>query len=200
MLHPNFAILAAIINFAGGLSYLILTIKGKTQPNRVTWFLWALAPMIAFSAELGKGVGAEALFTFSTGFNPLLIFLASFINKHSTWKLSKLDYVYGSLSLLGLLLWQLTGEGNLAITFAIFSDGLAAVPTLIKSYHEPESESYYIFLTGMFTSLLTILSLSAWDYSHIAFPLYIFSICTVLFILIKFKIGNYLKPNTVHGQ
>jgi hypothetical protein len=58
MLDEKFVILGIIVGFIGSLSYLIDTIKGKTKPNRVTWFLWALAPLIAFTAEIKQGVGA----------------------------------------------------------------------------------------------------------------------------------------------
>lgn len=103
MLHPNFVILGAIINFLGGLSYFIATLKGKVKPNRVTWFLWALAPLIAFSAEIGEGVGIQSLLTFMVGFNPLLIFFASFVNKKAEWRLGTLDYVMGGAFFVGNL-------------------------------------------------------------------------------------------------
>lgn len=81
MLNENFVILGAVIAAIGSLSYLIDTIKGKAKPNRVTFFLWTLAPMIAFAAEIKQGVGMQSLITFMVGFSPLLIFLASFTNK-----------------------------------------------------------------------------------------------------------------------
>ena len=101
MLDPNFVIVGAVIGFLGGISYLVDTLKGKTKPNRVTWFFWSLAPLIAFAGELDKGVGIQSLMTFMVGFSPLLIFFASFVNKKSFWKLSKSDYLLGLLSLLG---------------------------------------------------------------------------------------------------
>ncbi len=56
------------------------TVRGHSQPNRVTWLLWGLAPMLAFAAELKAHVGLSALMTFSVGFNPLLVLAASFVN------------------------------------------------------------------------------------------------------------------------
>src|SRR3990167_6200007 len=108
MLHPNFVILGFIIGLVGSLSYLIDTIKGKIKPNRVTFFLWALAPLIAFAAEVKQGVGIQSLLTFSAGFIPLLIFIASFLSKKAAWKLHKFDFLFGGLSLLGLVLWYIT--------------------------------------------------------------------------------------------
>ncbi|AKM81413.1 MAG: hypothetical protein UT13_C0001G0451 [Candidatus Pacebacteria bacterium GW2011_GWF2_38_9] len=189
MLDEKFIILGALISFYGGLTYLIDTIKGKTKPNRVSWFLWTLAPMIAFAAEIDKGVGLTSLMTFMTGFNPLLIIIASFVNKKSYWKLNKMDYVYGSISLFAILIWQLTGEGNLAIFFAILADGFASIPTVVKSYRQPESESYKIFLFGMINAGITLLTIKSWTFAHWGFPVYIFLICVTIYSLVRFKLG-----------
>ncbi len=121
MLNPDFVYPAVIISFIGALSYVIDTLKGKAKPNKVTWFLWALAPIIAFFAQIKQGVGKEALLTFIVGFNPFMVFCASFVNKKAYWKITKVDLIYGGLSLLGLFLWYITKIGNIAIIFAILS-------------------------------------------------------------------------------
>ena len=82
MLNPNFIILGVILQFVGGMSYLIDTVKGKIQPNKVSWLLWAIAPLVAFVAEIKQGVGIQSLATFIVGFVPLLVFIASF---RSVW-------------------------------------------------------------------------------------------------------------------
>lgn len=73
MLNEKFVILGTIIAAMGALGYLIETIKGKVKPNRVTFLLWSLAPLIAFLAEIKQGVGIQSLTTFMTGFIPLSI-------------------------------------------------------------------------------------------------------------------------------
>lgn len=190
MIDERWIYLGFALSFYGGFSYLIDTIKGKARPNRVTWFFWALAPMIALAAELQKGVGLPALLTFSVGFNPLLIFIASFINKKSYWELKKLDYFYGSLAFLGIIFWKITGEGNVAIFFSILADALAGAPTIIKAFHEPESESETIYLFGIINAGITLLALQTWDFAHWGFPVYILTICLILYSLIKFRLGE----------
>lgn len=148
MINENFVYLGLIITSWGGVSYLVNTIQGKIQPNRVTWLLWSLAPLIAFAAQVKQDVGIQSLLTFVIGFEPLLIFLASFVNKKSYWKISRMDKTFGALSIIGLILWQLTGVGNIAIFFSILADGMAAVPTIIKSYQHPESESSFAYATA----------------------------------------------------
>ncbi len=104
MLNQNFVMVGAIIATIGSLSYLTDTVKGKVKPNRVSFLLWSLAPLIAFFAELKQGVGIQSLLTFVVGILPLTIFAASFVNKKAEWKLTRFDLTCGALSLVGLIL------------------------------------------------------------------------------------------------
>ncbi len=134
MISVNFVILGALLNLIGCFNYIIGTLKGTTKPNRVTWFLWALAPMIAFTVMINDGVGLLALMTFMVGFGPLLIFIASFVNKKAYWNITKFDIICGVLSLAAIALWVITGSGLTAIIFSIMADLLAGLPTLYFSY------------------------------------------------------------------
>ena len=193
MLNPNFVIAGSLIFLGGSASYLIDTLKGKVRPNKVTWFLWGFAPLIAFAAEITQGVGIASLLTFTVGFVPLIVFLASFVNRKSYWKINKLDIGCGVFSVIGLVLWYTTKVGNIAIGFSILADFLAAVPTLVKSYNQPETENYLLFLTNAISAGITLLTIKVWSFATFAFPLYIFLITSVFAILIKFKIGKLLR-------
>ena len=130
MLPEFFVIIGTLIGAAGSVAYLIDTLKGKVKPNRVSFLLWSLAPIIAFFAQIQQGVGLESMMTLSTGVLPLTVFCASFFNKQSVWKLTRFDLLCGALSLVGLALWQITRVGNIAILFSIIADGFAAIPTI----------------------------------------------------------------------
>lgn len=190
MIDERFIFVAVALILFGDFTYLIYTIKGKVKPNRVTWFLWALAPLIAFAAQLSQGVGLFSLTTFAFGGFPLLIFFASFLNKKAYWKITKFDLICGALAIAGLILWQVTQVGNWAILFAIASDGLAAVPTIVKSYKAPETENYQVYLFNAIGSVIVLFAIRQWDFAHYAFPMYIFSVGFILFLLIKFKLGK----------
>lgn len=190
MINENFVIVGVILQSIGGISYLIDTVKGKIQPNKVSWLLWAVAPLVAFAAEISQGVGIQALTTFIVGFVPLVIFFATFVNKKAEWKLSKLDIICGILSVLGIVLWYITQVGNIAIFFAILADLLAGFPTIVKSFTDPESESDLVYLFGIINAGIGLLVIKTWNFEHYGFPLYIFAICTILVVLIKFKLGK----------
>lgn len=196
MINENFVFLGALINLIGSGSYVIATLRGKAKPNRVTWFLWALAPLIAFGAMIGQGVSfKESLLTFMVGFGPLMVLIASFISKKSVWKITRFDIICGVLSLIGLVGWLLTRTGDVAILFSIIADGLAVLPTLKKAWHEPKSESSLVFFNGALSSFITLLTLQTFTFTNAGFTIYIFLACILLFVVIQFKVGtHFAKP------
>jgi len=193
MIDQNFVIVGAIIAAVGSLSYLVDTLKGKVKPNRVSFLLWSLAPLIAFFAEVKQGVGIQALMTFIVGFLPLTIFIASFVNKKAVWNLTGFDLMCGALSIIGLVLWFITKSGNIAIIFSILADGLAAMPTIVKSFNYPETESAWPYFASTISAILTLLTVKVWNIANIAFPLYIVLITLVIFSLVHFKLGKQIR-------
>ncbi len=190
MLNPNFAILGAAVQFFGGWGYFIDTLKGKVKPNKVSWLLWSIAPLIAAFAQIKQGVGILFITTFVVGFLPVIIFIASFVNKDAKWKITKFDLTCGLLSLIGLVLWLITKVGNVAIFFSIVADGLASVPTILKSYSDPESENDSVYWFGTVNAALGLLTISTWKFEFWGFPLYLLFCSLGIAILIRFKIGK----------
>jgi len=192
MLNQNFVIIGTIIGAIGSLAYLIDTVKGKVKPNRVSFLLWSIAPFIAFAAQIKQGVGLEALMTFSTGFLPITVFIASFVNKKAEWKVTRFDLVCGFLSIVGLILWLITKVGNIAIFFSIVADGLAAVPTIVKSFKYPETELAWPWIASVLGVVLTLLTLKELNFANSGFIVYILIVNTLIFSLIQFRIGERL--------
>ncbi len=186
---PYLVFVGAVIQLIGIYPYIKETVRGDTKPNRMSWLMWSLAPLIATAAALTNGVGWAVLPVFMSGFAPLLVFIASFINKNSYWKLERFDYICGACSLLALVLWGITKEPVVAIVFAIASDGFAAVPTLIKSWKYPETETITPFTTGVLNSLTSFAAIKAWTFSAYAFPVYlVFINLSISFAIYRRKI------------
>jgi hypothetical protein len=173
MLPNTFIIIGTLIGAAGSVVYLIDTVKGRVKPNRVSFLLWSIAPLIAFFAQVKQGVGLEALMTFSTGFLPLTVFIGSFVNKQAEWKLTRFDLVCGILSLVGLALWMITRVGNVAIFFSIVADGLAAIPTVVKAYRYPDTEIAWPWISTVVGVILTLLTLSTFTFANSGFIIYV---------------------------
>ena len=162
--------------------YVKSMLKGRVKPNRVSWLLWAIAPMIGFAAAVSNGTGLAAVPVFMAGFSPLLVFVASFAVEGAHWKLVKLDYACGLLSILALVFWAMTSNPDIAIVFAILSDALASVPTFLKGWQYPETESGWVYLVGAFGGFTSFLAITAWTFSQYAFPAYLV-VVSILMIL-----------------
>jgi hypothetical protein len=186
-------IVGAAVQLIGVFSYVKDTLKGETKPNKVTWLLWSIAPLIATVAAMSTGVTWAVLPVFISGFGPLLVFVASFVNKNAYWKLEKFDYICGLLSILALILWGITKLPEVAIVFAIASDGFAAVPTIIKAWKYPETENAGPFTAGVFNSLTSFAAIKAWTFSAYAFPIYLVFINGIIALAVYGQKISFLK-------
>lgn len=173
MIPEYYAIVGAIIASLGGFYYLYETITGKSKPNRVTWMLWGIFPMITFVAQRAQGVEGISWVTFASGFTPLLIFAASFMSKKAYWKSRPMDYGLLVAAIVGIIMWALTDNANLAIIFALFADFLAAVPTIIKCFRHPETESWIAYGISTIGFVLSIFAIQTWTFENYSFVLYL---------------------------
>lgn len=174
MLPEYFAVIGAVIGSLGGFYYLYETVVGTAQPNRITWLLWGIFPMIIFVAQRVQGVEGLSWASFVAGTTPLLIVTASFFNKKAYWKSEPRDYYLMGAAILGMILWGITDSPNLAILFSLLADLMAGIPTAIKSYHHPASESWIGFAISTFGFGISILSIQTYDFQNVAFVTYLF--------------------------
>ncbi len=186
LLDPRFVIISSIVDLSGTLAYAWDTFKGRTQPNRVSWLLWTIVPFITFFAQLSIGVGWPIVLTFAIAIGPAAVVLGSFLNKQAYWRITKFDLWCGILSVLAIILWLVTKTGLIAIILSIAADFLAGIPTIIKAYHHPDTESANAYLAGIFSGSTTLLTIQNWNFSNYGFPLYILAFCSMIVILIKF--------------
>jgi len=194
----NLVFVAVAVQLIGKGSYIKDTLKGRTKPNRISWFLWSVSPLIAAFAAVSDGVGLASIPVFVSGLVPLLVLAASFANKNSYWKLEKSDYFCGLFSFLALLLWGITKEPTVAIVFALASDMFASYPTLVKSWKYPETETADAFSAGTFSALTSFTAIKTWNFSSIAFPAYLVIINASLVICINRK--KFFKKNALSAS
>lgn len=193
MLNVHFVIVGAVIGLAGSVGYAVDTVRGRTQPNRVTWLLWGAVPLLAFAVELRSGVGLRSVMALSVGLGPLVVFAASFVNRTATWRIGRLDYICGALSIAGTAVWLLTREGLAALCAAIAADALAGAPTLVKSWRAPESESSVAYWGALVNAAVTLLTVTTVTADEVAFPLYIVVIAGVELVLVSGRLGPRLR-------
>jgi len=181
-------VVSVIVSLAGSCAYIIDTLKGKSKPNRVSWFIWATAPLIGTAAALSAHADFWATTRiFMSGFVPLLVFIVSFINPKSYWKLTKFDFTCGICSVVAIVLWLVVNQPVLAILFAALGDCLASIPTIAKAWKYPETESGLTFVAGFFATLLVLPSITVWNIENSAFQIYLLTVNVILLYAIYRK-------------
>jgi hypothetical protein len=194
-MHTAFAILGSIVNFAGGLSYVRAILKGEAVPNRVTWSLWALVPLIAGAAQLNSGVGISTLVVMSVGASPACVVIASYVAKSGAWKLGPFDYVCGACALAALALWAVTGDPVTAIVLSILGDFAAALPTVRKAWLAPETEDRPAYLFAFAGMILGMLSVREATFSAYAFNSYLLFASTALLLILYWpRASSRIEP------
>jgi len=193
VLDVHVVFIGAAISLCGTLLYARDTIRGLTQPNRVTWIMWTIAPLLAFAAELDQGVGLRSLMTFSLGFGPMLVLLASFISHSSVWRIGPFDIACGVASALGLLIWLLTQNDTIALISFMSADLLAGLPTLVKAWKAPETESVSAYITSLINALLTLGTVTIWTTAVVAFPVQIVLFDAAQVALISGRLGPRMR-------
>jgi len=157
--------------------------NGRARPNPVTWFLWGSTAMVAFAAQLNEGVGAQALVTFVLGLGPLTVALLATVRGHLRAHLTPFTFVCAAITLGGIFLWQVTSDATFAIVCSIVADIAASLPTLRKGYKDPSSEYALPYFLSMCSMVITLLTITTWNFQTYAFPLYMLLINCVLFAM-----------------
>ena len=173
MLPENIIFIGIVTGLITSFWYIKEMLYGTTRPNLVSWVLWTFAPFIGVFFQLKAGAGLSVLPVFMAGFGPFLVIVFSLWNKNSYWKINTFDLICGFFSVVALMIYIFTYNLEISILFAIISDGLAAIPTLIKSWKFPETENSVTYLGGIFSSILGLLIIDNWVFSIYSFNIYL---------------------------
>lgn len=165
--------LGVAISLLTHLAYIRDTLRGKTKPNKISWLMWTLAPLIGVGAALTDGARWAVLPTLGEGFVSLAVFVAAFVNPNAYWKLNRFDYLCGLLSLIALVMWLGVQEPTIAILFAIASDAFSTAPTIIKAWKNPESETGVVYIGALVAALTSFAGMQAWRIAEYAFPTFL---------------------------
>ncbi len=185
---PEYIIFFAIfLNLIGQVFYIKSILKGEARPNLVTWFIWMLAPFIGVFFQLKAGAGLSILPIFMAGFGPLIIIIAALLKRNNFWKTTPFDIYCGLLAIITLFCYVLTQNLGLSIIFAILTDVLASIPTIVKSWKFPETESSSAYIGAVVSNIIGLLIIKNWSFSIYSFGVWLVVLNLGLTIIIHRK-------------
>jgi hypothetical protein len=189
-----FGILSAIFILLGGIPYLIGVHRNRIQPHILSWIGWAFITALGAFAMLASGSEWTVAILFANTLSCLIIAIYSIIRKNGVWSTSTYDYIFFGLGVLGLVLWQTLNLPILALICAIIADFFFGLPTIIKTFKSPKSETYLAWSFSAFSGLLSLFAVKSFVFSDVAYPLYLFlfdlSVLLLILGIIRKKINN----------
>lgn len=193
----SLVILSLFLGLLGTYAYTRDTIQGRTKPNRISFALWSIASYTGAFAAVASGADIwPTIIIFYSGTAPLVVFLASFVNPQSYWKLNWFDYACALFCMLALIFWQFAGQPILAILFCALADAFATLPTLIKTWRYPETETRLSYIAGFLSAVLVLPSIEIWNIQNSAFQIYLVVANTLLVLSVyrkKFQFKFFLS-------
>jgi len=162
---------ALVLNVIGYIPYIRDIFRHIVKPHPYTWAIWTILVTIAAVNQVRNGGGYSSLFFISTTILVTLVFFLSL--KYGMGGASKIDKTCLVLAIILLLYWLTTKDTHISTICAVFIDGIGAVPTLIKVYHFPRTETYVQWVFAGIAGLFTMLSVPRLDWILIIYPLYV---------------------------
>lgn len=167
-------ILSALISISGTFVYIRDTLKGKTKPNRVSWLMWSISPLIGATAAMSADADIwPTIRIFLGGILPFLVFISAFFNPNSHWKLIKFDVLCGACSVLALIVWGAVQSPEAAILLAAAGDAFATIPTIRKAWKHAETETKITYLANFASILLILPAIPVWTLENSTFQIYL---------------------------
>jgi len=178
-----FGILSSIFVLVGGIPYLRDIYNKKAHPHILSWIGWAFITALGAFAMLAEGSQWVVAILFSNSFLCLAIAGYSIFKKVGIWSTTVYDYVFFGLGILGLVLWQVLDIPLIALICAIIADFSFGVPTIIKTYKDPSSETYFVWLTAAMSGLFSLFAVRNFSFTEVGYPLYLFIFDTIVLLL-----------------
>jgi hypothetical protein len=189
VIDPRFVFLGAAISLAGSYVYIRNTWRGVTAPNRVSWSLWALEPLLAFAVERQEHVGLASVMALVLGVVPVIVISVSFHDPKSVWRIGRFDIMCGMISVAGLVVWAVSDQTTVALVAFVAADAVAALPTVRKAFREPASESPWTFLGSALFAAITLLTLRSFTTAGGLFPTSVLALSLIIWSLVATRVG-----------
>lgn len=164
--------LALILNLIGYVPYIREILSKVVKPQRTTWGIWTILTTVAAVNQVQNGGGFSSLFFISTAALVATTFLLSL--KRGQGGASKVDIVCLVLAIALFAYWAIVRDTELSTYIAVGIDTIALVPTLIKTYRQPETEIYTQWVLAGIGGLLSLLAAPRMEWVLIIYPLYVF--------------------------
>lgn len=168
-----FGILSFVLSFGATIPYAIDVSRGRAKPARSTRILFLLLMIVTLVVQGREFTSWVLLLTIGEVASQIILFTLSI--KHGIGGLARLDIVCYLAFIVSLSAYLITQNAVLSLSLLAITDIIAFVPTVVKIWRDPTSDTWLFFVVGgMAAAGASFLSRGSNDYAEILFPVYIF--------------------------
>jgi len=148
---------SSLIILLSFIPYIRDILNKKTEPHTYSWLIWGILQVIAAVAQVKNGAGYGSWSSIIISIICFLIVLLSL--KNGLKNITKFDSFCLILSLVVIVVYIMIKNPVWAILMAIGINLMGLLPTLIKVYKKPQSETPETFAMGVIATFLSLLAL-----------------------------------------
>ena len=183
--HSVIGILAGIFATSSYFFYIRAILQGKTKPHRITWILWSALSLIILSSYYYSGARDTIWVPIGETLGPIIVAILAF--KMGTGGWSRLDKFCVTGVLLTVTVWWIFNSPLLALIASLCIDFFAAIPTIYKTFKDPNSEDTTAWICTATASVLNIFAIENFSFSIAVYPIYMITMNIVIVLLVSNK-------------
>jgi hypothetical protein len=172
--------------------YIYSIVYGETKPSRTTWFIWSFIGVLVEVSYLAGGANDSNWVPLVYIFMPLTIALLSI--KYGVGGSDRFDYWCIVIAVGGIFLWWMLQLSSIALVFFLIADFVATLPTIVKSYYNPEEEDSFSWLITFSASVINIFAIDMWTFSVAIYPIYSAIIYGIIVFFLALKMNKFKQP------
>jgi len=173
ILEKIISVAAGIILFCASLYYMKDVGRRKVKPRIFSWMGWFILMAMSLTVSILKTGWqwnqAGVLVSTLSAFTVSLIALRT-----KNFIIKKIDFFILSLGVVSIVIYYLTNDAVLTISFNVLSDFIISIPTFHNVLKNPENEKTPAWTFGLIGWSLNLLLCIGYDSLNSIFPVYLF--------------------------
>ncbi len=172
-MNSFFGILSLVLSFGVTVPYAIDVIKGRAKLARSTRILFLFLMTVTLIVQGAEFTSWVLLLTVGEVLSQILLFILSI--RYGVGGLARFDIICYVAFMASLSAYLATKNATLSLTLLILTDLIAFLPTLVKIWRDPSSDTWLFWVVGgMGAAAASLLARTTNTYVELAFPIYIF--------------------------
>lgn len=170
--------IAGWVNLVAYFPYFVAIIKGETKPSRTTWWIWTALEIMMSTGYIMSGAESTKWLPIASLIGMFMTAMLSVWFGKKGWTLADIGCFFGVVS--GVFVWEVSGSAFVALCVFLFIDILATIPTIAKSWEDPDEEDVFAWTITLLSGVVNLFAIDSWNFSIALLPLHNLSIYAVV--------------------